>query len=277
MRHRYFEVDVFGSEPLGGNSLAVVADADDLDDETMQRFARFTGHPETAFLLAAIDSSADYRVRIFTPSEELPFAGHPTLGSARAWREVQGGGGPTGCLRQECGIGVVEVFSDGHDAFSFVAPPVIRAGSVDPGYLASVVEVLGIDPGDVVDAAWVDNGPGWVAVLLGSADEVLAVNPRDSDHWIGVVGPHPRGSKSAFEVRAFLPFEGRAVEDPVTGSLNASVAQWLIGSQRARPPYLVTQGRAVGRSGLVSVTSDIDGKIRIGGSTILVVDGMVEI
>jgi PhzF family phenazine biosynthesis protein len=265
------QVDVFTSEPLQGNPVAVVHDADALDDAAMQRLARWTNLSETTFLLPPTSPEADYRVRIFTPALELPFAGHPTLGTCHAWLEAGGRSRDPEVVVQECGVGLVRVRRTAA-GLAFAAPPLIRSGPVDETMVEHLAEVLGIDRGAVVDAAWVDNGPGWVGVLLGSAEEVLALRPRGMDLDVGAVGPHPPGSPEAFELRAFFQVGDTVIEDPVTGSLNASVAQWLLGSGRATAPYVASQGTALGRRGRVHVSQDDDG-IWIGGGTVTVLSG----
>lgn len=273
--HRaYMEVDVFTGEAYRGNPLAVVLDGDRLYDDEMQRFANWTNFSETTFLLAPIHPDADYRVRIFTPSVELPFAGHPTLGSCHAWLEAGHRPKRPDRIVQECGVGLVDVVRT-ETGLAFAAPPLLRDGPVDEATLDRVVEALGITRDDVVDAAWVDNGPGWLGVLLASADAVLALRPADSELKIGVAGAHPDGHDAAYEVRAFFPEGTHTFEDPVTGSLNASLAQWLVGSGRFTPPYLATQGTALGRAGRVSVERDADGRLWIGGGVTTCVQGTV--
>jgi PhzF family phenazine biosynthesis protein len=264
------QVDVFTTEPYRGNPVAVVLDADGLTTEAMQRVAHWTNLSETTFVLRPTADSADYRVRIFTPVAELPFAGHPTLGTCHAW--LAEGNTASDVVVQECGAGLVRV-RRGAQRLSFAAPPLVRSGPVDDATLDRVVTQLGIARADVVDAQWVDNGPGWVAVLLADAAAVLALRPGAVDLDIGVVGPHPAGSPLAFEVRAFFPKDGSTVEDPVTGSLNASLAQWLLGSGRAEAPYVAAQGTALGRAGRVHVERDDDGTIWVGGGTVTCVRG----
>jgi PhzF family phenazine biosynthesis protein len=266
------QVDVFTSAALRGNPVAVVHDADGLDDATMQRFAHWTNLSETTFLLAPTEPEADYRVRIFTPGEELPFAGHPTLGTCHAWLEAGGSSHEPGVVVQECAAGLVRVRRTA-EGLAFAAPPLLRSGPVDDALRAHLAEVLGIAPDAVVDAAWADNGPGWVAVLLSSAEEVLALRPRGVDLDVGVVGPYPPGSPEAFEVRAFFQVGDASLEDPVTGSLNASVAQWLLGSGRATAPYVASQGTVLGRRGRVHVTQDDEGGVWVGGATTTVLTG----
>ena len=270
---RFRQVDVFRSSRGMGNGLAVVHDADGLSDEEMQSFAHWTNLSETTYLLASASSEADYRVRIFTPGGELPFAGHPTLGTCHAWLEEGGRPQRSGVVIQECGVGLVPVQRG--ERLAFAAPPLLREGPVDGATLDSVVGSLALDRADVVDAHWVDNGPGWVAVVLRDAEAVLAVKPGSMDRKIGVVGFHPTGSPAAIEIRAFFSVDGVTREDPVTGSLNASVAQWLLGSGRLAAPYVATQGGAMGRAGEVHITQDPDGTIWVGGEVSTYIEGTV--
>jgi PhzF family phenazine biosynthesis protein len=253
----------------------VVHDATGLSTEQMMRFAQWTNLSETTFLLPPTEPGADYLLRIFTPAGELPFAGHPTLGSCHAWLSVGGTPAATDVVVQQCGAGLVKIRRA--DLLAFAAPPLVRSGPVDPTLLTEVIGALGVSASAVVDSAWVDNGPGWLAVQLGSAEEVLAVRPSFIDQDIGLVGPYPPGSGPAFEVRAFFPVGRELREDPVTGSLNASVAQWLLGSGRASAPYVASQGTALGRAGRVHVSRDDDGTIWVGGGTVTCVSGEVQL
>jgi PhzF family phenazine biosynthesis protein len=276
---RFTQVDVFTTEFLLGNPVAVVHDAEGLSTEQMATFARWMNLSETTFLLRPADPSADYRLRIFTPGRELPFAGHPTLGSCRAWLEAGGVPLQDGRVVQECGAGLVPVRQDGA-RLAFAAPPLVRSGPVDASDVARLARGLGIDLDRVVDAQWVDNGPGWVAVLLDSAEAVLSVKPNadalDEFRDVGVVGPLPAGGEVAFELRAFVN-EGTGVwEDPVTGSLNASVAQWLIGIGRAPDSYVAQQGTAIGRRGRVHL-SRLDDGVWVGGDTVIGITGTANI
>jgi PhzF family phenazine biosynthesis protein len=273
---RFTQVDVFTDELTSGNPVAVVHDADDLTMQDMADFARWTNLSETTFLIAPTDERADYQLRIFTTQTELPFAGHPTLGSAHAWLEAGGiAKNPEG-LVQQCGAGLVRIRRDG-TRLAFAAPPLIRGGDVDAEDLIEIMNFLNIDPAVVVDAQWADNGPGWVALLLTDAETVLALSPKavDSDRFnaVGVIGPHPPHSEVDFEVRAFMALSGQG-EDPVTGSLNAALGQWLIGAQRAPTSYVAAQGTAIGRRGRVYV-NQIGNDIWIGGDTVTGVTGMV--
>jgi PhzF family phenazine biosynthesis protein len=266
---------VFTAVPLRGNPLAVVHDADGLGDAQMAAFARWTNLSETTFLLPPTQPGADYRVRIFTPDRELPFAGHPTLGSCHAWLAAGGRAQREGEVVQECGVGLVRVRRDG-TRLAFAAPPLRRSGAVDEATLAQIVRCLKI-PRDAIRASnWVDNGPGWVAVMLDSREQVLALRPDFAAMGgleLGVVAPCPAGHDAQFEVRAFVPTLG-VPEDPVTGSLNAGLAQWLIGAGLAPSRYVAAQGTALGRDGRVFVDQR-DGDIWIGGDSVVLVDGRV--
>ncbi|WP_237478037.1 PhzF family phenazine biosynthesis protein [Lichenibacterium dinghuense] len=263
-------VDVFGTGPFSGNPLAVVAEAEGLTTGEMQRIAAWTNLSETTFLLPPTDSGADYRVRIFTTLHELPFAGHPTLGSCHAW--LAGGGRPRapGRVVQQCGAGLVPVRTGG-ERLAFAAPPLLRGGPPSDAELDEALAVVRLPRSAVVEARWVDNGPGWLGLMLGSAAEVLAVeparhHPRRVD--VGLVGPHAPGGDADFELRAFFSGPaGSVVEDPVTGSLNASVAQWLFAAGRARGAYVAAQGARLGRRGRVHAEQDADGRVWIGGRT----------
>jgi PhzF family phenazine biosynthesis protein len=275
--HRQFrQVDVFTEEPFLGNPVAVVHGADGLTDEEMRRFARWTNLSETTYLLAPADERADYRLRIFTPHRELPFAGHPTLGSAHAWLEAGGPPARQDVIVQECGAGLIPIRRTA-DGLAFKAPPLVREGPVAEDTLQEAASDLAIGRADIVDAQWADNGPGWIAVELADADAVLAVRPGTVRFDIGVFGRYPAGSPEAFEVRAFFPKDGATAEDPVTGSLNASLALWLLSSGKARAPYVASQGTALGRRGRVHVTADDAGGIWIGGGTHTLISGSVHL
>lgn len=276
MRRPFRQVDVFTARRHFGNPVAVVHDAAAVDAADMQRFAHWTNLSETTFLLPPTTPAADYRVRIFTPTRELPFAGHPTLGSCHAWLEAGGTPRESGQVVQECAAGLVPVRRT--DAgLAFAAPPLVRSGAVDPATVDRIARQLGIGPADILDAAWADNGPGWVALLLADAAAVLALKPGPIDSTIGVAGFHPPGAREAIEVRAFFPQDGVTVEDPVTGSFNASLAMWLNASGRLTPPYVAAQGTALGRAGRVHVTTDDTGTIWVAGGTITCVEGTVDI
>ncbi len=274
MSRQFAQVDVFTTTPYRGNPVAVVLDGEGLDTEEMQRFAHWTNLSETTFVLPPSVPGADYQVRIFTPTAELPFAGHPTLGTCHAWLEGDHSG--ANVVVQQCAAGLVPVRRTA-DGLAFAAPPLLRSGPVEESLVEHIASVLRIDRAEILDAEWADNGPGWVAVLLASADAVLALRPGFVDLDLGVVGPYPPGSPHAVEVRAFFPKEGATVEDPVTGSLNASLAQWLLRTGRVSAPYVASQGTALGRAGRVHVSSDPDGTIWVGGGTVTCVRGQVEL
>jgi PhzF family phenazine biosynthesis protein len=275
MVRRFQLVDVFHEKPLSGNGLAVVFDAEGLGDDQMQQITRWLNLSETTFLLSPTSNEADYRVRIFTLDRELPFAGHPTLGTCHAW--LAAGGRPRSSrIVQECAAGLIPLRRT-DDKLAFAAPPLIRSGPVEEAKLAEIASVLRIERAAIVDAQWIDNGPGWVGLLLASAAAVLAVEPA-KDHPtrldIGLVGPYPPGSGLDFELRAiFSDQHRRLVEDPVTGSLNASVAQWLLATKRAHAPYVASQGARLGRVGRIYIDQDAEGSVWVGGRTTTLVAG----
>ncbi|MEU6555264.1 PhzF family phenazine biosynthesis protein [Streptomyces sp. NPDC046915] len=273
---RFVQVDVFSTVPYSGNPLAVVLDGTGLADEEMQRLARWTNLSETTFLLPPTDPEADYLVRIFSPQGELPFAGHPTLGSARAW--LDGGGVPRdeGRIVQECAAGLVEV-RRGEGVLSFAAPPMIREGALDDAYLDEIVAALGISRDRVVAHQWVDNGPGWAVIQLPTADEVLALEPDLSvipDAMVGAIGAHPEWAEYDFEMRTFAPRCGVA-EDPVCGSMNASVGQWLTSTGAAPSSYRVSQGARLGRAGSIGISADGDGTVWVSGAATVHISGSI--
>lgn len=268
-------MDVFSAEPYRGNPLAVVLDAGDLDADAMQRFANWTNLSETTFLLPPTHPDADYRVRIFTGSEEFPFAGHPTLGSAHAWLEAGGVPLHDGILVQECAAGLVRVKRDG-GRLAFAAPPLTRSGPVAETDLARIAAGLQMPREALLDSSWLVNGPEWIGVLLDSAEQVLAIRPdfaAMAGLKVGVIGPHPAGSEVGFEVRTFIPGDA-AAEDPVTGSFNAGAAQWLIGAGRAPESYLAAQGTVLGRAGRVYIETTGD-DVWVGGNSMSCIEGFV--
>ena len=279
--YRFSQLDVFTSVPLRGNPLAVVHDATGLGDAQMADIARWTNLSETTFLLPPDDPGADYRVRIFTPGGELPFAGHPTLGSCHAWLAAGGVPRDPAVVVQQCGVGRVRVRRDGPvDAprLAFAAPALRRTGPVEPGLRAQVIASLGLRDDQLLRLEWVDNGPGWMAALLPDAAAVLALKPDFAAMRglkLGVVGAHPAGSECQFEVRAFVPGLG-VPEDPVTGSLNAGLAQWLIAAGLAPERYLAAQGAALGRAGRVFVARE-GADIWIGGAVCPVISGTLSL
>ncbi len=274
MNRPFAQVDVFTQQPYLGNPVAVVLDASGLTTDEMQRFANWTNLSETTFVLPATSLQADYQVRIFTTSRELPFAGHPTLGTCHAW--VEHGGTPRQAdqIIQECAAGLIPI-RRGNDGYAFAAPPRTRTGPVDDALLAKIADQLRIDVATIVDAQWIANGPGWIGAMLASAEAVLAVRPGVVDEDIALIGSSPAGAEQAFEVRAFFPKDGATAEDPVTGSANASLAQWFIESGHAKPPYRVRQGTALERCGIVHIDTDAEGTVWVGGGTITGVTGSV--
>lgn len=273
---RFAQVNVFSADPLGGNPLAVVHAADGLNETRMAALARWTNLSETTFLLAPTDADADYRVRIFTPTGELPFAGHPTLGSCGAWLAAGGKSRTPGVALQQCGVGLVRVRCDG-PRLEFAAPPLRRSGAIEADVLAKIARSLAIAPADIVAHQWVDNGPGWRAVMLRSARQVLSLKPD----WasldplkLGVIGPHDAGHDAAFEVRAFVG--GGGYEDPVTGSLNASLAQWLFEKGYATSSYVAAQGEALQRAGRVYLRMDGE-TVWVGGEVTHVMRGKIDL
>jgi PhzF family phenazine biosynthesis protein len=273
---QFTQVNVFSADPLGGNPLAVVHAADGLSEARMAALARWTNLSETTFLLPPTDPNADYYVRIFTPGRELPFAGHPTLGSCHAWLAAGGKPRKASLVVQQCGVGLVRVRCGG-PRLEFAAPPLSRTGVLEPEVLAKIAKALALLPSDVVHHQWVDNGPGWCAVMLRSARQVLSLKPD----WasldplkLGVVGPYGVGHDTAFEVRAFVG--GGGYEDPVTGSLNASLAQWLIGAGLAKSSYVAAQGTALQRAGRVHLRSDGE-EVWVGGDVVDVIHGEVNL
>ena len=282
------QVDVFTAQPYRGNPLAVVLDGSGLDTATMQHFTNWTNLSECTFLLPPTEegraNGADYRVRIFCPGRELPFAGHPTLGSCHAWLEA-GGVAAGEQVVQECGVGLVRIRRDGA-RLAFAAPPLIKSGPLPEADLALIARGLGVARSDIVAHSWCDNGPNWRGVMLQSAAQVLALKPDSAvlaGLDIGVVGPRGKvggiGSSAAddaqFEVRAFFPGNAGLTEDPVTGSLNAALAQWLIGAGLAPERYVAAQGTVLQREGRVHIERDADGAIWVGGSSVTCVDGTV--
>ena len=271
----FAQVDVFSAVPYRGNPVAVVLHADGLTAEQMQRVANWTNLSETTFVLPPTDPAADYRVRIFTPGEELPFAGHPTIGTCHAWlaRNPQHTGDT---VVQECAAGLITLRRTG-DRLAFAAPPLMRDEPVDEELQERIARILGVDRAGILDARWIDNGPGWVGVLLDDAKTVLAVEPNAEELKLGIAGPHPEGSPEAVEVRAFFPAGRSSVEDPVTGSLNAGLAIWLLRTGRLRAPYVASQGTALGRAGRVYIDQDADGSVWVGGDAVTCVRGEIEV
>nr|WP_180318689.1 PhzF family phenazine biosynthesis protein [Delftia acidovorans] len=279
-------VDVFASGPLSGNPLAVITGGQALTTAQMQQLTRWFNLSETAFLLPPTQAQADYRVRIFTLDREMPFAGHPTLGSCHAWLSQRGAPRNAGHIVQECGAGLVQIRQE-HGRLAFAAPPMLRFGAPTADELDAALRMLGITAEEVQGTSWIDNGPGWLGIRLASAEQVLALNP--ARQWptrmdVGVVGPYARGvggvggasgaSPAACEVRAFFSdHQGAIVEDPVTGSLNASLAQWLFATGVMDSDYIAAQGRCLGRDGRIFLTRDGTGQVWVGGTARTHVEG----
>lgn len=265
----FFEVDVFATGAFTGNPLAVIADADHLSTEQMQRIAAWTNFSETTFLLRPTDPRADYRVRIFTPVEEFPFAGHPTLGSARAWLAAGGTPAASDKLVQECGVGLVTVACE-ENTLAFATPPLQKSGPLPAGELATIMEEFGLSSTDIIDSAWGDNGPGWRLVQLADIAALRQLHGPTSLK-VGFVALTPN-AQDAYEVRAFTP----TFEDPVTGSLNGAIAQWLRERALVPPRYTAAQGHNVGRAGKVHIADD--GKdIWVGGHAHIRVRGQLNV
>ncbi|MBX2812941.1 MAG: PhzF family phenazine biosynthesis protein [Myxococcales bacterium] len=292
MQRRFSQVDVFSSSPYWGNPVAIVHDGLGLSDDSLQRFAHWTNLSETTFLLPPSHPDADYRVRIFTPGNELPFAGHPTIGTCHAWLEAGGTPKMDGMVTQECGVGLVKLRQTSN-RLAFAAPPLIRSGPVAEADIQKACRFLRIERDQVMDAQWADNGPGWMVVMLESAAAVLDVEPDTTApeaSGVGIVGPARVGvvglrkpsmgddanREVKVEVRAFFRAAGAVKEDPVTGSLNAALAQWLLRSGQLSAPYVASQGTALGRSGRVYIDED-DGQIWVGGHAVTCVSGTVEL
>jgi PhzF family phenazine biosynthesis protein len=273
------QVDVFTSVPYMGNPVAVVLDGAGLTTAQMQHFAHWTNLSETTFVLPPSAPGADYAVRIFTPTLELPFAGHPTLGTCHAWLASGNTPARPDNIVQECAAGLINLRQTA-DGFVFAAPPLVRSGPVDEAEVQRLAEILRLDRSKIIDTAWADNGPGWVALMLDSVETLLAVKPAYSDYDIGLVAAYSNGAalgEIAIEVRAFFPKDGSVAEDPVTGSLNAALAQWLLGTGRLQSPYIAAQGSALGRAGRIHVNQDAEGTIWVGGGTVTCVEGRVEL
>lgn len=291
MRQRPFQqVDVFTAAPYLGNPLAVVLDGAGLSTEAMQQFTNWTNLSEATFVLPPTPegqaAGADYRVRIFCPGRELPFAGHPTLGTCHAWLATGGQPRVPGRIVQECGVGLVALRQDG-ERLAFAAPPLVKSGPLAEDDVQRIARGLGVARADILHHAWCDNGPNWRGVMLRSAAQVLALQPDATvlaGLDVGVVGPRGKvgvvGASDAegiaFEVRAFFPGNNGLAEDPVTGSLNAALAQWLIGAGLAPTRYVASQGTALGRAGRVHVEQDGE-QIWIGGSSVTCLRGEVRL
>jgi len=271
------QVNVFSTAPLGGNPVAVIHGAKGLSDAKMSALARWTNLSETTFLLPPTNPLADYQLRIFSPGGELPFAGHPTLGSCHAW--LCAGGKPkiSDVVIQQCKAGLVNIRKH-NSLLEFAAPPLIRSGPLDDDTLLKICTALNLAPSDIIQHQWVDNGPGWCAVMLGSAQQVLDIKPNWSALAplnLGVVGPHDPNFEANLEVRAFVGRGG--YEDPVTGSLNASLAQWLMGAGLIKSSYIAAQGTILQREGRVHLSKDNNDEIWVGGHVVEVISGEISV
>ena len=276
-KRRFIQCDVFSPIPTQGNGLAVIVDAEGLSDTQFQTFAAWTNLAETTFLLPPTDPGADYKLRIFSPGREMLFAGHPTLGSCAAWLHCGGVPQQKGLVRQECEIGIVEIDVSGAQ-FAFVAPPT-KIGRLPEEILLTITEVLNISSESILHTALLDNGPVWSVLQLESADQVLLVDSslvRWPEHKsISLIGAHKAGAECDYEVRMLAPSSGMS-EDPITGSLNAALAQWLSAEGRLGQPITIAQGTNINRYGRVSVGFDkAENKIFIGGDTHILIDGYV--
>jgi PhzF family phenazine biosynthesis protein len=277
-QRRFVQCDVFTSVPTKGNGLAVIVDADGLAESQLQEFAAWTNLAETTFLMPPTDPSADYKVRIFTPKREMPFAGHPTLGSCAAWLHSDGTPKQEGLVRQECGVGIVDIDISG-EIPAFVAPPT-TIERLPEGQIQAVCDALDIGSASIVRTAKLDNGPVWQVFELASATDVLAVD-SSKVRWpsfksIGLIGPHPAGSECDYEVRNLAPSSGMS-EDPITGSLNSALACWMHAGGRLQSNLVIAQGTNINRHGRVFIKSDLneDGRILIGGQTHILIEGVV--
>jgi len=277
-QRRFIQCDVFSDHPTKGNALAVVLDADGLSEEAMKSFAAWTNLAETTFLFAPETPEGDYHVRIFTPKREMPFAGHPTLGSCAAWLHLGGKPKTSGVVRQECGVGVVEIDLT-NDIPAFKAPPTAIAEMPEQKF-AELIEKLDIDPKHVVRSAVLNNGPEWHAFELQNAQQVLAVDSSrvrwPSEKAIGLIGKHSPGADWGFEVRMLAPSSGMS-EDPITGSLNSAIAHWRLTNNELDEPVCVSQGTTIGRKGRVHISPILDtpGQASIGGHTNILIEGTV--
>ena len=278
MKQRAFaQVDVFTAVPYLGNPLAVVLDGTGLSTAHMQAFTDWTNLSEATFVLPPTHPQADYAVRIFCPGRELPFAGHPTLGTCHAWLEA--GGVPKAQeVVQECGVGLVNIQRQG-TRLAFAAPPLRRGGPLDEADVQLIAKGLGVARQDIVHHAWCNNGPQWRGVMLVSAEQLLALKPdpeilKGLD--IGVVAPLSKGD-AQFEVRAFFPGNNGLAEDPVTGSLNAAIGQWLIEAGLAPNSYVASQGACLARAGRVYVHRDAQNQVWVGGESVTCIQGSVQL
>ena len=275
---RFIQCDVFSPIPTQGNALAVVVDGQGLSEEKMQRFAAWTNLAETTFLLPPDDSAADYRVRIFTPTREMPFAGHPTLGSCAAWLHTGGTPREQDIVRQECGVGIVEIDISQENILAFMAPPT-KIQPLPADQFDAIVERLAIPRDSILHTVQLDNGPIWQVLQLNSAQAVLAVD-SSRVRWpafkaIGLIGAHPPEAECDYEVRMLAPSSGMS-EDPITGSLNAAIAHWMHAEGRLPGSITIAQGTSIGRHGRVSIRPGKDGNgIQVGGQVHILIEGKV--
>ena len=274
----FSQVDVFSHTPILGNPVAVVHNADALSDSQMQAFARWTNLSETTFILKPTIIGADYRLRIFMPTGELPFAGHPTLGSAYAW--LVRGGTPASAeyITQECGLGLIRVRREGNE-LGLLASNLVRSGDVEEQTLNKVLKALNVSPSQVRASNWIDNGPGWMGIMLHTADDVLAVRPdlpALENAYIGLIGAHSKGGPADYEVRAIVPSVANG-EDAATGSLNAGFAKWLTHARLTPPSYSVRQGTVLKREGDIDITTDADGSIWVSGHCTVITERTVNL
>ena len=285
MKRAFAQVDVFTATPYLGNPVAVVLDGTGLSTQDMQAFTDWTNLSEATFVLPPTQPEADYALRIFCPGRELPFAGHPTLGSCHAWLDA--GGVPQGAeVVQECAVGLVRIRRDGQ-RLAFAAPPLRRSGALPEDEVLRIAHGLGVTRQEILRHAWCDNGPQWRGVMMASSEQVLALKPNAqilAGMEVGVIAPldkpllrGPDDSAEAFEVRAFFPGNAGLTEDPVTGSLNAALGQWLIGAGLAPAHYVARQGTAMGRAGRVHVQLDEQGQVWVGGESVVCIQGHVTI
>ena len=275
LQRRFIQCDVFTSVPTRGNGLAVVVDGEGLSDEAMQAFAAWTNLAETTFLMAPTTEAADYKVRIFTPKREMLFAGHPTLGSCASWLRAGGKSQSEGVVRQECGVGIVDIDVSG-GVPAFAAPPTTIA-PLPPDKLAAITSALGLSHERILRTVQLANGPVWQVLELASAADVLAADSSKIRYpefvGIGLIGAHPPGAECQYEVRMLAPSSGMS-EDPITGSLNAALTQWMYGSGHWHDPVTVAQGTCLGRQGRVFIRrDDSTGIVWIGGHTRILIEG----
>ena len=276
---RFIQCDVFSPRPTQGNGLAVVVDAQGLSDQQLKQFAAWTNLAETTFLYAPTAPEADYKVRIMTPTREMLFAGHPTLGSCAAWLHSGGVPKQPGVVRQECGVGIIDI-DIAQDVPAFAAPPT-KIEPMSPGNFESIVDVLEIPPEAILHSAQLNNGPVWQAFHLASAEAVLALD-SSRVRWptfkaLGFIGKHPVGSECDYEVRMLAPSSGMS-EDPITGSLQAALAHWMRADGRLIGAVSVAQGTNIGRHGRVTVRPDTENeRILIGGETHILIEGTVDL